>query len=38
MKQSTINKKVEISGIGLFSGDKVNLKLIPSDINTGIMF
>ena len=38
MKQSTINKTVEISGIGLFSGDKVNLKLTPSDINTGIVF
>ena len=38
MKQSTINKTVKISGIGLFSGVQVNLELIPSDIDTGIVF
>ena len=38
MKQSTINKTVKISGIGLFSGVEVNLELIPSDIDTGIVF
>ena len=38
MKQSTINKEIEISGIGLFSGEEVNLKLKPSNIDTGIIF
>ena len=38
MKQSTINKEIEITGVGLFSGDKVNLKLRPSHIDTGIVF
>ena len=38
MYQSTINKEVKISGVGLYSGDKVNMKMIPSDIDKGIVF
>ena len=38
MKQSTINNSIDISGIGLFSGEKVNLRLNPADIDAGITF
>ena len=37
MKQKTINSKINFSGIGLHSGLKVNISLIPSD-NGGIIF
>ncbi len=36
--QRTIKKEVKISGIGLHSGKNVNLKLIPAEANTGIVF
>ena len=36
--QKTIQKEVKISGIGLHSGKNVNLKLIPAEANTGIVF
>ena len=38
MYQSTINKEIEISGVGLYSGNKVNMKMIPSDVDKGIVF
>ena len=38
MKQSTINKEVNISGVGLYSGMKVNLKIRPAGIDNGITF
>ena len=38
MYQSTINKELKISGIGLYSGDNVDLKIIPSKIDSGITF
>ena len=38
MKQRTIGKTVECSGIGLHSGKRVHLKLNPAPDNTGILF
>ena len=38
MYQSTVNKEVEISGIGLYSGEKVNMKMLPASIDNGIVF
>ena len=38
MYQSTINKKIELSGIGLFSGKQVNMIMSPADIDNGIVF
>jgi len=38
LNQKTINKKITISGIGLHSGKNVNLKILPSKENTGIVF
>jgi len=37
-QQNTINKKVSIKGIGLHTGKKVNMKLLPAPVNTGIIF
>ena len=36
--QQTIKKAVECSGIGLHSGERVNLRLIPAPPDTGIIF
>tara|TARA_Y100000816_G_C26098058_1_gene581422 strand:+ start:1381 stop:2295 length:915 start_codon:yes stop_codon:yes gene_type:complete len=36
--QKTLNNPVEINGIGLHTGKKVILKILPSDPNTGIQF
>ena len=36
--QRTIETEINCSGIGVHSGKKVNLKLLPSDINSGIKF
>lgn len=38
MKQITIKKKYYISGIGLHTGKKSTIKLLPSDENRGIIF
>lgn len=38
MEQRTIKKPVELSGIGLHTGAKVNLKFKPAPTNTGINF
>ena len=38
MCQSTIDRKIICSGIGLHSGKLVDLKLMPADENTGIVF
>ena len=38
MQQITIKKEINISGIGLHSGNIVNMKLLPADVNTGIVF
>lgn len=36
--QQTIKKEVELSGCGLFLGEKVSLRLKPAPINSGIRF
>ena len=38
MHQNTINQKVQFSGIGIHSGAKANLTLLPADKNYGIRF
>lgn len=38
MYQTTINKKIDCSGIGLHSGKLIDLKLMPADEDTGIVF
>ncbi len=38
LNQKTINKEIIVRGIGLHSGKKVTIKLIPSQPNTGIIF
>lgn len=38
MEQRTIKKPIELSGIGLHTGVKVNLKFKPAPANTGINF
>ncbi len=37
-KQTTINKKLSFSGIGLHSGKKVTMNLFPAEENTGFLF
>lgn len=37
-KQRTLRKVIRATGVGLHSGDKVNLTLRPADENTGIIF
>jgi len=36
--QRTIAKEVKVTGIGLHSGKKVTMRLIPQDIDFGIQF
>ncbi|MBX7067244.1 MAG: UDP-3-O-acyl-N-acetylglucosamine deacetylase [Parachlamydiales bacterium] len=36
--QKTIKNEVLASGIGLFTGEKVSLKIVPAPANTGIVF
>lgn len=38
MRQTTIKKSIECSGIGLHGGRKVRLKLLPAPEDTGIIF
>ncbi len=38
LKQKTINKKIELKGIGLHNGEEVNLVIKPSEPNSGITF
>ena len=38
LKQKTLKKTVSLSGVGLHSGKKANIKLIPQSPNTGIYF
>lgn len=37
-KQRTINSEIAFSGLGLFSGTQVNMKLVPAKDGTGIVF
>ena len=36
--QKTISKSVELEGIGLHSGVKTKIKILPAKVNTGIVF
>lgn len=38
LKQKTIKQSVEMTGVGLHSGKEVHMKLLPSGLNTGIVF
>ena len=38
LKQKTLKKEINLSGIGLHSGRSVNIKLVPQKPNTGIYF
>ena len=38
LKQKTIKKPINLSGIGLHSGKEVNIKLLPGSPNSGIIF
>jgi len=38
LKQKTLKKVINLSGVGLHSGKKVNIKLIPQNPNIGIYF
>ena len=38
LNQKTINKKISFCGVGLHSGKKVQINLLPSEPNTGIIF
>ena len=38
LSQKTLNKPVEIKGIGLHSGKEVSLRILPAEPNTGIQF
>jgi len=36
--QSTIASRIDISGVGVHSGETVNISLVPAEANTGIVF
>lgn len=38
MQQTTIRRSIECAGIGLHSGERVRLKLLPASEDTGIIF
>jgi UDP-3-O-[3-hydroxymyristoyl] N-acetylglucosamine deacetylase len=38
MQQITLKQEVKLSGVGLHSGNPVTIKLIPAEVNTGIVF
>ncbi len=38
VKQQTIKTSVSVTGVGLHSGKKVTLKLLPAPVDTGIIF
>ena len=38
LKQKTLKKEINLSGVGLHSGNNVNIKLVPQRPNTGIYF
>lgn len=38
LKQTTLESAISISGIGLFTGEKVSVNLCPAPVNTGIIF
>ena len=38
LSQSTIANKVSLSGIGIHTGSPVNIRILPSQPNSGIIF
>ena len=38
LTQKTVSKKISFSGVGIHSGKKVNLNILPSGPNSGIIF
>jgi len=38
LTQKTLNKKFSVSGIGVHTGAKVNMNVLPASANTGIVF
>ncbi len=38
LSQKTVSKKISFSGVGIHSGKKVNLNILPSSPNSGIVF
>ena len=38
LSQSTISKKISFSGIGIHTGKSVNVNILPSSPNSGIIF
>ena len=38
LKQKTLKKKINLSGVGLHAGKKVNITLVPQKPNIGIYF
>ena len=38
LKQKTLKKEINLSGVGLHSGKSVNIKLVPQRPNVGIYF
>ena len=38
LTQKTISKKISFSGLGIHSGKKVNMSVLPAAPNTGIIF
>ena len=36
--QKTIKREIQFTGVGLHSGEKVNMKLVPAAPNHGIVF
>ena len=38
LSQSTIQNKVSLSGVGIHTGVEVNLNILPSSPNSGIIF
>jgi len=38
LNQKTINESIKIQGVGMHTGEQVNMKIIPAAPNTGIVF
>ena len=38
LTQKTLSKKFSVSGIGVHTGAKVNMSVLPASANTGIVF
>ena len=38
LTQKTLSKKFSVSGVGVHTGAKVNMNVLPASANTGIVF